>query len=280
MNGIVVGVDESHHAQSALRWAIDHGARTNQPVTAVMAWGYLDQHYSDPGKSFDAAYGAETARKALEAIVTRAAGPNHAVRLSAVCDRPAPALLEAARDASLLVVGARGLGGFRGLLVGSVSRHVLHKSTCPVAVIRADHGHEAGPIVAGVDGSEPSRRALDWAIDVARATQRPLLAIHAWRVPYRDLDFAGAYLDSEELARDAVALLDEQLAALDESGLVGPIERRVVNGGASEALLDAADGASMVVVGSRGHGRFTDILLGSVSAQVSQHATCPVVVVP
>ena len=128
MEGIIVGVDESAHAQAALRWAVDHAALTHDPVTAVMAWGYIDQHHLEPDAAVrPALHRGPTRRKVLDDLVARAVGPDPNVGRLAVCDLPARALLDAAKDAVLLVVGARGMGGFRGLLLGSVSRQVLHE---------------------------------------------------------------------------------------------------------------------------------------------------------
>jgi nucleotide-binding universal stress UspA family protein len=279
-NSIVVGVDESDQALTALRWAVDHGALTNQPVTAVMAWGYRAHHHLHPGRPLDADYAASMATKALEQIVDNALGPDHGVRCVAAYGRPADRLLDAVAEPSLIVVGARGMGGFHGLLLGSVSRQLLHKASCPVAVSRDNPEHMRDRIVVGLDGSDASQRALEWAIDTARSRDLPVLAVHAWQLPHHDLEFGLAYLDDDELAAGAMLLLDEQIERADTFGLAVPIERRVVSCDARQALLEAGASASMVVVGSRGHGRLGDIMLGSVSAQVSEHAGCSVVVVP
>ena len=189
-------------------------------------------------------------------------------------------MIEAAGlDASLVVVGARGMSGFKSLLLGSVSRYVLHAATGPVAVIRGDAGHGRNPVVVGLDGSQPSRRALTWAVDYARCRTLRLVALHSWIPPYSPL---GLYAPPD-LARQQAAMkqfLEDELAAVDESNLVERIERRVAEDRASAALLGASCDASLVVVGSRGRGQLSNTLLGSVSDQVSHYATSPVVVVP
>jgi nucleotide-binding universal stress UspA family protein len=138
MGLIVVGVDESAGAAAALRWAMTEAEARGWSPRAVLAWGYLDQHHATPGQSFDPAYGEADAQAALDAIVAEVVGSARAATVDRklVNDLPARALLDASEGADLLVVGARGLGGFRGLLLGSVSQQCLHHATCSVAVVR------------------------------------------------------------------------------------------------------------------------------------------------
>ena len=280
MKGIIVGVDESSYAQAALRWAVDYAAQRNVSVTALLAWDYIDQHHLQPDTMFDPSYGSETAEKVLDALVRRAVGVDSEVARVVVCDHAGHALVEAAgTDAALVVVGARGMSGFKGLLLGSVSRHLLHAATGPVAIVRDDASRVNEPVVVGIDGSEPSRRALEWAIEYARCRQLRLVALHAWLLPYTMLGIF-APPDLRECAERADRFLAHELTHVDATGLIEPIERRTVEGPPSAALLEASSLASLVVVGSRGRGQFTNTLLGAVSDQVSHYATCPVVVVP
>lgn len=283
MERIIVGVDESAHAAEALRWAIREGTLRRWSVTAVLAWGYLDQHSPDAGHPFDPSYTEADARAALDELVDHAAGSSAAaaVERQTICDLPVVALTEASAGAALLVLGARGIGGFRGLLLGSVSRKSLQRASCPVAVVR-DVAHASSErVVVGVDGSDTARRALRWAVEEARLRTAQLTVVHAWRPAY-----VGAYefvspsigLDTQEEA--GRRLLDGELAAVDTEGLTAPIDRRLVVDGPSAALLDASADATLLVVGSRGLGGWKGVVLGSVSHQVTEHAACPVVVVP
>ena len=130
---VVVGVDGSDGARRALHWAAAHARATGARLRAVRAWSYLDQ----PVEGFDPSWGEESARRDLDLAVD-ALGDDLAgveVERLVVCDLPARALLDAAKDASLLVVGSRGLGGFQGLLLGSVSSQLVHHAGCPVVVV-------------------------------------------------------------------------------------------------------------------------------------------------
>ncbi len=135
---IVVGVDGSEGASAALRWALDESARRDgSEVVAVMAWGFLDQHHAG-GEEIESHDGPEQARAALRSFVEHAVGVDRAGRvdLDPVNDSPVPGLLSAAGGAALLVVGARGLGGFQSLLLGSVSQQCAHHTPCPIAIVR------------------------------------------------------------------------------------------------------------------------------------------------
>jgi nucleotide-binding universal stress UspA family protein len=285
---VVVGVDGSEGAAWALIWAVREGARHAAPVTAVLAWTYLDQRFAAGEERFEPDYDERDARAALDAYVLRAVGPEEAATVDrrTVCDLAAPALLESATADSLLVVGTRGRGGFRGMLLGSVSQHCLHHSRSPIALVhpperRDERATESGRIVVGVDGSETARRALRWAIDEGRVRQATVEVVHAWHLPYAGgHPFAAAGLEPDMLQQAARRLLDLSVGDEDTSGMARPPLRTLVEGGPAAALLEAARGADLVVVGSRGLGGFSGLLLGSVSHHVAHHARCPVVVVP
>jgi nucleotide-binding universal stress UspA family protein len=279
MTGIIIGVDESDGAAAALRWGVAHGKRRHEPVTALLAWTFRDQHHLDPHAPFETRYGHEEARRDLDAILVRAlAGRAEDVERRAVCGAATAALLEASADASLVVVGARGMGGFKGLLVGSVSREVLNRSQAPVAVVPELAVDTDGPVVVGVDGSATSRQALAWALDEARTRHCRLVAVHAWQIAAIGDVYATAHLAADALREGAERLLERELEQADTTGVT--VEARLEEGSAAAALVEASTTAAVVVVGSRGHRPLTGLLLGSVSDQVSHHARSTVVVVP
>lgn len=135
--GIVVGVDGSAHAARALTWAHREAQRRGARLSALLAWGLLDQHHIEADARFDPTYSAEKARQFVEhAVRSELASDAANVTSTVVNDLPARALVDAAASAELLVVGARGLGGFRDLLLGSVSHRCLTHSLCPTVVVR------------------------------------------------------------------------------------------------------------------------------------------------
>ncbi len=284
MTKIIVGVDGSEAAKGALRWAAAEARLRGQPLVAVMAWGFLDQHHQLADAPFDPAYDDAEAHRALAAYVTHVLGPDATddVELRPVCDLAAPALIDASADASLLVVGARGLGGFARLLLGSVTRKVLHEAACPVAVIRGDDRSEpaAGRVVVGTDGSKAADLAVAWALEEARLRGASLEVVHAWHLPYLvPYPSVTVALDTAPFEETAAETLKAAIARLDPR----PDDRIttcVSMTGAAGLLLQEAEGAELVVVGSRGLGAVKRAVLGSVSHQVAQHASCPVVVVP
>jgi nucleotide-binding universal stress UspA family protein len=138
-----------------------------------------------------------------------------------------------------------------------------------------------GRIVVGVDGSENSLLALRWALEEADLRGAPLEAVIAWQLPYvGDVGFGLVPgVSTSTLEESARETLEKALAAVcPEDQVRARIERTVVAANAAAALLDAAKGADLLVVGSRGHGGFRGLLLGSVSTQCVHHAPCPVVV--
>ena len=130
---VVVGVDGSDGGRRALQWAAEEARLRGARLRVVHVWSYLNQ----AGEAFDPAYGEDDARRFLDESVAGlgdgASGLD--VERVAVNDLPARGLLDSAADADLLVVGARGMGGFRGLLLGSVSQQVAQHAPCPVVIV-------------------------------------------------------------------------------------------------------------------------------------------------
>jgi nucleotide-binding universal stress UspA family protein len=138
-------------------------------------------------------------------------------------------------------------------------------------------GAGAGRIVVGVDGSAHSEQALRWAARLAAIFSARLEAVTAW-------DFPAAYgfvsVPSDwDPAGDMREVLDETVRAVFGDQPPVGLQRQVREGGAAKVLIEASQGAIMLVVGSRGHGGFAGLLLGSVSANVAEHAPCPVLVI-
>ncbi|MBS1847884.1 MAG: universal stress protein [Actinobacteria bacterium] len=273
MGRIIVGLDGSPYSLEALGWAVARASGRGDEVVAVMAWHLFAQGFHRKGESLRGDFDADAARSLLtDAVAT--AGLADLVELRTIEGVPAEVLVEEAGDDGMLVVGARGTGGFEGLLLGSVSTRVLQLARCPVAVIHGPVTASNGEIVVGVDGSASSIRAVDWAADEARATDAAVRLVLAWQAPLYPEMSVPQILDAlEGGAREEVGELagSPSLAGLEVTTET-PCES------AARALL-AHDDAAMIVVGKRGHGALLRVLLGSVSAQVARHATVPVVVV-
>lgn len=280
---VVVGVDGSESALEAVRWAADEARRRETRLRVVHAYqiptGY-PQGFVDVTMLHDAlaAQGKEWLARAKE--VAGEAAPGLTVEVAEVQAPAVPALEREAADAALLVLGSRGLGGFTGLVIGSTAVTLVTRATCPVVVVR-EPGRD-GPVVVGVDGTPASEAAIAFAFAAASANDAELVAVHTWTDLLLEVAFAGdrEALDITRVAEEAHEVLGERLAGWQEQYPEVRVTREVVRDRASRALLRRAEGARLVVVGSRGRGGFRGLLLGSTSQHLLYHAACPVAVVP
>lgn len=270
---IIVGVDGSPSSEEALRWAAGQARLTGQEFHAVITWQVPVAHEGWGVGEFDwAGHATETLQKSAANVLGQPGAPEvvqHVIR-----GHPAKVLTEAVGDADLLVVGSRGHGGFAGLVVGSVSQHLVAHAPCPVVV---HHGHRApvGRIVVGVDGSPESQQALRWAAEQARLAGSTLRAVLAWQLP---VGYGLADLPAPDWSAHASQTLATAVAAACDKDDAATVEQEVVEGETAEMLLRRALDADLLVVGSRGRGGFSGLLLGSVSQHAAAHAPCPVVV--
>jgi nucleotide-binding universal stress UspA family protein len=141
-----------------------------------------------------------------------------------------------------------------------------------------------GVIVVGVDQSQGAKAALRFALEEARLRQATLRVVHAWEFGYIGASGLEGWLPAvggelQDFRRGAEAALDEILKEVGAAADGLTIERRVDQGSAAAVLVEESQGGDLLVVGSRGHGGFSQLLLGSVSQQCAQHASCPVVIV-
>lgn len=131
-------------------------------------------------------------------------------------------------------------------------------------------------IVVGVDGSESSQAAVDWAVDEARLRNGRVIALAAWRYPYVS-DALGQVWEYQGFEDDARMILDQELERVGNRGV--EVTGSLIEGNPASALVEASQQADLVIVGSHGRGGFAGMLLGSVSTQTVHHAHCPVLVV-
>jgi nucleotide-binding universal stress UspA family protein len=231
--------------------------------------------------------GQDGARKALRVASRQATDralavvQNLAPGLPVVVSNPVvdarQALLDCAETAGMVVVGTRGRGPVRSLLLGSVSIAVVTHAPCPVTVVRglgAGAGRR-GKIVIGVDDLGSSSPALDFGFELASASGHQVIVIHAWDAPdegFTPDDRTGGWEWHERALAEAVAGYAEKYPDL-------AVERRLLVGRTVPGLLEAAALAEHLVVGSRGR-RGMAAWAGSVSRGIVEHADCPVTVVP
>lgn len=277
---LVVGVDGSPHATDALAWAADEAERRGAELLVVgVAPGPPDRVPGAVGQSDIGAAWQAVVDDAVGLAATRC--PGLAVRGRMRCGGSTDVLVEVGRAADLLVVGARGTGGFAGLLVGSVADHCLHRAHSPVAVVRdapARRSDEAHPdrVVVGIDGSDHARVALRWALAEAQLWRGALEAVIAWQYPPTHAVVATSALRFDRTAEHLGA---QARRDADQWAPTVPLTVTVVDEAVVPALLDRARGAALLVVGPHGQGGYRDLLLGSVARQCTHHARCPVVVV-
>jgi nucleotide-binding universal stress UspA family protein len=280
---IVAAVDGSDSARQAALWAADEATRRNVPLRLVFA-----VHMPMPGYAGGVGLSVdftEELRAAAELDLTslhREILTGHdglAVDTVVRIGPPVPALVTESENALLLVLGSRGLGGFTGVLVGSTAVALVAHGHCPVAVIR--DARPDGPVVVGVDGSQASEAAVALAFEEASLRGAELVAVHTWIEYSSDVAYATArqfVVDWPAIETRETELLAERLAGWQEKYPDVPVRRVVSRDRPVRCLLDESAQAQLLVVGSRGRGGFTGMLLGSTSQALMYHATCPLLV--
>ena len=280
---VVVGVDGSPQALSAVRWAVPEARRRQAVLQLVTALALTEDTLDELPGLGQAPYGQylrEAAEKGLVAAADVAAevDPDVPVERELVLGFPAGVLLERSQTAELLVVGDHGRGRIASAVAGSVAVSVAARSACPVVVVRGAIPDGALPVVVGIDGTPLSEAAIPFAFDAAAARHVPLVAVHTWLDEINDPALAEL-VDWQTAAVRAEEVLAERLAGWGEKYPDVPVQRLVARGRAGHALLDQAARAQLAVVGSRGHGEIAGLLLDSVSNALVHGAGCPVAIV-
>ncbi len=281
---IVVGVDGSPASRVAVDWAARDAAMREVPLKlvyvlnppVVMAFpdvpmppGYVDWQEKEGRKVLEAA--AATAEEA--------AGGRIEISSEMVAGPSVPSLVDLSTEALMVVVGSRGRGALARGLLGSVSTGLVHHAHCPVAVVRDEDPlipHPAkAPVVVGVDGSPASERALQIAFEEASFRGVDIVAVHAWS-DTGVFEFPGAdWSAQQEMGEET---LSERLAGFQERYPDVLVRREVVADKPAVQLIEQAEHAQLLVVGSHGRGGFAGMLLGSVSTNVVHAARLPVIV--
>ena len=271
---IVVGYDGSPDADAAASWAGQMARLRGEPVVVTIA---VDPMESPRRPNWPESWWEEIEGQAR---VTLAAVGATDVTVERHVGAIVNTLVERSSDASMLVLGSRGHGRVGEALLGSVSQTAARHALCPLVVVRKAHDSEERRIVVGVDGSEPSLRALEFACRQGAVRGDTVVLYRTWKPLTMPIDKYGdmsasmsrTLLEEEEALQKSVA---EARARHPEN----EIEGEFIAERAGQALVDASKRATMVVVGSRGHNALTASVLGSVSHHVLHHAHCPVAVV-
>ncbi|MGP3963825.1 universal stress protein [Nonomuraea sp. 3N208] len=277
---IIVGVDGSAPSQAAVEWAAGDAFRMRLPLRIVHA---VDRSPYQIGKYPNVALpdvllgeGQRVLREA-EALA-RECQPTVEVETQNVEGTPAVVLRDQAEDATEVVVGSRGLGGFAGALLGSVSMHVAGHVHCPVVVVRGEPRSVHGEVVAGADDSPECEPALAYAFEQAKLRGAALRVVHAWQLPVHAFAPEAAY-DMDEVRAAQQQIIRNRVEALSKDYPDVRVVEAAVSAHPVDALTEASEQADLLVVGSHGRGALGSMLLGSVSRGVLHHARCPVAVV-
>lgn len=283
---ILVGIDGSTSALHALTWAGAEAQRRNLPLTLVHA---IDHSSFGQGYNLGASVsffdhldtdGAEFLSQAKDHVF--ALHPNIEVSTVKATGKPVAILVELSRNAVMTVLGSSGLGGFTGMMAGTVSVSLTAKGHSPVVVVRAAPG-PAGPVVVGVADSESSDGAIAWAFEEAAMRDAELVAVHVWNnIPpgYVYAYTAWSTMDSAAEEKRQEQILAERLDGWQEKYPDVPVRRVVAVGHPADVLLREAESAQLLVAGSRGRGDVAGFFLGSTSHALIHKATCPVLVTP
>lgn len=290
--GIVVGVDGSPSSISAVEWAARDAQMRNVPlsvthvvapiVAGTPAWAgiqippdYIQLQEDEAQKIIEEAH-----------RVAVAAAPSHVGQISSeiIHAQPVPAMVELSKDAQLMVLGCRGQGAVEQALLGSVSAGVAHHAHCPVAII---HHHKTGsgpapdaPVVVGIDGSPASEQATGIAFDEASRRGVDLVAVHAWSDmgPLGVASISWAPIEWRNIKDAEEEVLAERLSGWNERYPDVRVRKIVVCDQPGLRLLEQAELAQLVVLGSHGRGGFAGMLLGSVCSAVVHNAGVPVII--
>ncbi|MFR9730081.1 universal stress protein [Saccharopolyspora sp. MS10] len=255
---VVVGVDGSEPSARAAAWAAEEARRRRARLHLVLVTG-------DPARSEQ---GGEIVHRLAERC--RAGADDVEVGEEVLVGHPVQSLLRREETAALLVLGSHGMGGFAEAMLGSVSSEVAKLAVGTVVVVRGRE-YVGGPVVVGVDDAA-EEAVLRFAFDAAAARGAELVAVRARHAR------GGLAPEHGVLARAELSVAANLVVWRDRYPAV-EVSAHAVRGHPVPALVDAASGAALLVVGHRGSGGFGGLLAGSVAVGVLHHARCPVAVV-
>ena len=288
-NPVVAGTDGSEESLRAVDWAAREAVLRGLPLRIVSAAAMPSRMME---RQRQAVSGLDTVSdllrknrdRALAAAADRAVAvaPDLLVDVDDLAGAPAQALVEAGSGAAMLVVGARGIGAFTALILGSVSQYVSAHATCPVVVVREETTAAHRQVAVGIGDPARSAAALAFAFEEASLRKASLLAVHAWDMPDNQIGratWALATPGRPGLEEEAAGQLDSVLADWQGKYPDVQVSRDFVNADPGRALVGLSARADLVVVGRHmAHGALPGP--GAVRHAVLNHAHGPVVTVP
>jgi nucleotide-binding universal stress UspA family protein len=285
MKAIIAAVDGSDRSMRAVGWAAEEAARRGLPLRIVHAltpWLYGDPVDPRLGvvRDWMLANGREVVDQAVAAARERE--PGVAADGETMPGPAAEVLLDAARDAAMIVLGGRGTGRVTDLLLGSTALQIVSHTPVPAVVVREAASPGAAEVALGMDGSPAGERAVGFAFEEASLRAAPLRAIRVWSHPASagPGDIQPPVYDPEVVAEEELRRLEGSVAAWRAKHPDVEVVPEVVRGRPAKVLADASARSVLLVVGTRGRGGFAGLLLGSVSHALLHHAQCPLAVVP
>ncbi|MEV6213089.1 universal stress protein [Kitasatospora sp. NPDC051914] len=284
---VLAGIDGSPESTAAARWAADEAGRRGLPLRLVHARTWLDDIHADPTLPQDVRALAARMLSDAEAVV-RGTRPDVAVRTELIGGGdPVDVLVEAAGQADVLVLGSRGIGGFEGLLVGSVGLAVAGRCDVPLVLVRAGEpersaGHDGAEVVLGVDTRDPAADVIDFAFREAARRGTVLRAVHGWSPPpvWGYAGWVPPQAEAEQFRALEAELLGDALAGWREKYPEVTVVEHCRAGSGSSAVVDLSADAALVVIGRRRRPHHIGMRLGPVAHAVLHHAQAPVVLVP
>lgn len=287
---VVVAVDGSDASNNAVRWAANTANKRGVPLRLAASYTMPQFLYAEglvpPQELFDELQNETLQTVEAARTIAHEVAPDIKIGYTIVEGSPIDMLLEMSDDVTMIVMGSRGLGGLSGMVMGSVSAAVVSHAKCPVVVVREDsqvtEANKYGPVVVGVDGSDISRQATEFAFQEAQARGTKLVAIHTWMDMQVQASLAGLAAAQQEwnvIEDEQTRLLEERIQPYLEEYPDVEVELVIARDRPVRALSDNAVDAQLLVVGSHGRGGFRGMMLGSTSRALLQSAPCPMVVV-
>ncbi|MFF2204842.1 universal stress protein [Streptomyces sp. NPDC058145] len=283
---VTVGLDGSPESLTAARWGADEAEKRGLTLRLLHAWPLLAPEPARVPAEADQNYWANRLVHTAQAEL-RARHPGLSVVGDLVADDAQNALLRAASESELTVLGSRGLEPVQSYFLGDVSMPVVARAERPVVLVRAEPGEATAPsavrsrVVVGLQPNGPSDDLLEFAFHTAAARAVPLVAVYGRSVPlHARVPWGLDHAVTEELTRDARERLSGVLRPWREKYPRVDVVDSVRLESPAKAVVEAAEGAALLVVGRRRHRPGPALRLGPVVQAAIHHGRCPVAVVP